>query len=386
MLALSLFHAVALTLLAALGAQAVLNARAIRRLGAATSPSMWPTVSVLIPARNEAARIDACIRAWRAQDYPRYEVVVCDDESTDGTGARAARAAEGAANVRTVRAGRLPPAWRGKTHACHRLREHARGDLLVFVDADVEPQPAVLTAAVAAYEALGADVLSALTSHAPVPALLRSVAGIQNWAAMSFVPTWLTAMRHHPAMAIMNGQFVLIPATVYDAIGGFAAVRGSLSEDTALGRRLGAAGYRIDLVDGSALLACRSYTTLADLWRANVRNLRGALLGSRWLLALSATSLAVLYFGPPLLLVMGWGLGHAGSMAWTGLPLLEAALGIGARALIDRRSGHGAWLALFHPIAVATLVAMHVDVVTRIIGRGEVDWRGRRYRLTDGTA
>jgi cellulose synthase/poly-beta-1,6-N-acetylglucosamine synthase-like glycosyltransferase len=386
MLALSLFHAVALTLLVALGAQAVLNARAIRRLRPAARPSRWPSVSVLIPARNEASRIDACMRAWRAQDYPRYEVVVCDDESTDDTAARARRAAEGAANVRVIDAGRLPAGWRGKTHACHRLREHARGEMLLFVDADVVPQPSALTAAVAARETLGANALSALPSHAPVPALLRAVAGVQNWAAMTFVPSWVTALRHHPMMAVMNGQFITIPAAVYDAVGGFAAVYGSLSEDTALGRRLVAAGYRVDLVDGSTLLACRSYTKLADLWRGNVRNLRAVLLGSPWLLALSATCLTALYLGPLVVLVVGGVFGRTGSLAWTWLPLAEATLGIGARAFVDRRSGHGAWLAVVHPVAVAALVAMQVDAVARTIGRREVDWRGRRYRLRDETA
>ena len=385
MLALSLFHAIALTLLAALGAQTVLNARAIRRLRSATRPSRWPTVSVLIPARNEAARIEACMQAWRAQDYPRYEVVVCDDESTDDTARLARGAGEGATNVRVIDAGRLPAGWRGKTHACHRLREQARGEVLLFVDVDVVPQPSALTAAMAARETLTADALSALPSHAPIPARLRAVAGVQNWAAMTFVPSWVTALRRHPVVAVMNGQFVAIPAVVYDAVRGFAAVYDSLSEDTALGRRLVAAGYRVDLVDGSALLACRSYTKLADLWRGNVRNLRAVLLGSPWLLALSATCLTALFLGPLVVLLVGAVLGRTGSLAWTWLPLAEAALGIGARAFVDRRSGHGAWLAIAHPVAVAALAAMQMDAIARTIGRREVDWRGRRYRLTDET-
>jgi glycosyltransferase involved in cell wall biosynthesis len=386
MAAFTMFHAFVVAILAALGVQTILNARAMRRLSAPSSPSTWPTVSVLIPVRNEASRIAACVAAWRVQDYPNYEVVIYDDDSSDRTRPHVEHAAAGAANIRVIVGARLPAGWRGKTHACHRLRESARGDILVFADADVEPRPSALAAAVATLGAVGGHACSALPSHAPLSPLLRAIVGLQNWAAMSVAPIWLPAARRRRTFAMLNGQFIVIAAAVYDAAGGFSAVKESLAEDTAFGRRLVALGYRVELVDGSQRLTCRSYARLADLWRANVRNLAAVLFGSPWLLLGSAVVLGTVYIAPLALLGLGPVFGRAGSLAWTWLPAAEIALAIGARAVVDHRSGHGVWVAALHPLAIASLIAMQCDALTRMRRGGEVEWRDRRYRVTDEVA
>lgn len=149
----------------------------------------------------------------------------------------------------------------------------------------------------------------------------------------------------------------------------------------ALGRRLAALGYRVRLVDGARLLQCRPYTAVADLWRAHVRNLLPIFFGSPALLLLTLFAAAGLHLAPFVLLALGAAPGRAGTWLWTWLPLAEIALGIMPRVLSDRRAGYPAWLALFQPLAVATLAAMGVDSVLRHrLGR-RVEWRGRRHDL-----
>ena len=384
--ALVIFHIFALTVLAMLTVHTLLNARAIRRLWPRAAGARRPSVSVLVPARNEATRIGACVEAWRTQDYLDYELVVLDDESTDDTRRRAELAANGARHVRVVAGGRLPDGWRGKTHACHRLREQARGETLVFADADVIPHPSTLAATVAALEALGGEALSALPSHRPLSPLLRTAASLQNWAAFTFVPAWVSSARRRPSLATLNGQFIAMSAAVYDAAGGFAAVRGSLAEDTAFGRRLVGLGHRVDLMDGAQLLTCRAYTRLADLWRANVRNLSSVLFGSSWLLLLTAAVLSALYVGPLVVLGLGVLLGHGGTLGWTWLPLAETAMAMSTRAFVEHRSRHGAWLGTLHPVSAALLVVMQCDAWIRARRGAHVEWRGRTYRITDEAA
>jgi Glycosyltransferase like family 2 len=375
------FHALALIVLAAVAVQTLVNLARMPRLSAGLTLDASPPVAVLVPARNEAEQIAGCLRHWAAQDYPRFEIVVYDDDSTDATAARAASVRD--PRVRVIRGGPLPAGWRGKTHACHRLRQETRAPVLVFADVDVTPAPATLRAAVAALSTLGVHALSALPRHAGAGPAVRALVALQNWAPVAFVPLWLRQSPGKVVFAVLNGQFLVLRADAYDAAGGFAAVRGSLGEDAALGRRLVAGGARVALVDGSALLVCRPYRSLRQLWAANVRNLRTAVLGSSVLLVLAVGALALVTVTPPVLLVVGALGGRGASVAMTWLPLLEIGLALLSRAASDVRAGYGLALVALHPLAILALLGMALDAARRAARGHTVDWRGRRYGVRD---
>jgi chlorobactene glucosyltransferase len=378
MTGLDVFHLVATVGLGALGVHTLLNHIRLPRLHRMEPAPQPPRISVLIPARNEAERIDASVRGWAAQDYPDYEVIVYDDDSVDDTGGRALRAAEGAPHVRVVRGGPLPAGWRGKPWACHRLRAQAHGEVLVFADADVVPARDTLRRTAGALAALGADALSAVPAHVSDNPAVKALGALQNWAVLGFVPTWLPVERRGHWLAAMTGQFIAIRAEVYDASGGFSMARDSLAEDATLGRRLAAQGYRVRVVDGSRQLRCRSYATVRALWRASARNLLPVFFDSPGLLLLALALLALAFLGPVVVLALGLVLGEGG-WGWRWLPLAEMGLGIALRTISDLRAGYGLWTGLLHPLAVAALIAMGVDSLVSFRLRGVVEWRGRRY-------
>lgn len=378
MTGLSIYHLVAGAGLAALALHTLINHLTLRRLDRMRSSAPPPRMSVLIPARNEAARIGASVNGWAGQDYPNFEVIVYDDDSADDTAARALAAAAGRSPVRVIRGGPLPPGWAGKPWACHRLRAEAAGEVLVFADADIVPAPDVLGRTADALAVLGADALSAVPAHESRHPGVRLLAGLQNWAALVFVPSWLDAGRGGVRCAAVNGQFLAMRSSVYDASGGFSVARDSLAEDVRLGRHLAAGGYRVRLVDGARLLRCRPYATLPELWGANARNLLAVFFDSPALLLLALTALATLFVGPLLILGLGAALGQTG-LLWRWMPLAEIASAVLLRLASDLRAGYPPWLALGQPLAVLALIAMSVDSLLRLRVRRVVEWRGRRY-------
>src|SRR5574340_1005613 len=199
MTGLLVFHLIVCAALLCIAVQTWGNLRVMPRLEPGMHPATTPLVSVLIPARNEADKIERCVRSWMSQTYPRYEVLVYDDDSSDATGMRAATA--GAGRVRVLGGGTLPAGWRGKPYACHRLRREAKGEILLFVDADITPAPATLSSAVTALA--NADVLSAIPLHTSPRVVVQAVAAIQNWAAASFIPLWASARSR--TVAALNG-------------------------------------------------------------------------------------------------------------------------------------------------------------------------------------
>ena len=127
---------------------AILNALTFPRLRRSTAPIDGPHLTILIPARNEAAVIGATVRHLLDQDYPHFDVMVLDDDSADGTGDLARAVAAGDLRLRVIGGAPLPPGWLGKNWACYQLAEQAEGEWLIFTDADVRWEPGALAAGV----------------------------------------------------------------------------------------------------------------------------------------------------------------------------------------------------------------------------------------------
>lgn len=335
---------------------AAYNARRLRRPPAAVGPAAG--VAILVPARDEAPHIEACLSALAGQG----PVTVLDDGSTDGTGALAR-----AAGVRVVDGAAPPPGWLGKPWACAQLAAaDPAADVLVFVDADVRLAPGAVAAAVALLRETGLDVVCPFPRQVAITPLERLVQPLLQWSWLTTLPLRLAERSPRPSLTAACGQFVAIRRDALDRAGGFAAVRGEVLDDLALVRAVKAAGGRGGVVDGTALASCRMYGSAAEL-RAGYGKSLWAAFGSGPRAAAVLAGLGVAYVLPAVAALRGSRVGLAGYLA-----------GVASRVIAARRTGGQAVPdALAHPVSVLALGALTVDS-WRGRRRGTLRWKGRR--------
>ena len=227
-----------------------------------------PQVSVIIPARNEEASLGACLDSVVAQTGVTCEVIVVDDHSAD----RTREIAQSFAQVRVIEAGPLPPGWTGKSNALATAAKQARGQWLLFTDADTIHHPGSLKEAVSEVQRQGASLLS----YSPE----QEVHSFWEKAVMPVIFAEL-ASRYRPrdvsdpysGAAAANGQYLLISREAYEAVGGHAAIAADLLEDVALARAVKKSGRRIFFryaADAVRTRMYRSWSQLRDGWTKNL--------------------------------------------------------------------------------------------------------------------
>lgn len=324
-----------------------------------TARAPLPRASALVPARDEEATIEACVRSLLAE--PFAEVIVVDDGSTDRTAEILASIAH--PRLRVVRGGPLRPGWVGKPHACARLAELATGDLLLFVDSDVT----VARGALAGLAAMPGDVISALPRQrcdTLGEALIVPLMHL-TYAGMLLLP--LVGRVRDPRVLAVNGQLLAVTRAAYDRIGGFEAVRAEVVDDMAFCRAAKRAGLRVDFVDGQGLASCRMYGSFAEARRGFAKNLYEGIGGH----PLGLVAVLAVWFA-------------CFALPWVAVPLapFPAAVGIAAnllqRALIAWRFRLPIASIALHPVSIAAFFAIAVQ--SWWWSRGDaIRWRGRVY-------
>jgi hypothetical protein len=355
------------------------NLRAYRpppRPDPATPP---PRISLLIPARNEAASIGPAVEAALASRGVDLEVLVLDDGSEDATAAVVTALAAGDARVRLLAGAPLPPGWCGKQHACAALAAASRYPLLAFVDADVRLAPDGLARLAAFLDASGADLVSGFPRQETGTLLEKLVLPLMNFLLLGFLPLGRMRRSPHPAYGAGCGQLFLTRRVAYERAGGHAAIRASLHDGLTLPRAFRAAGCRTDLCDATHLAVCRMYRTAGELWCGLAKNAREGLAAPGTLLPATA-----LLLGGQVLPVVLLACGALLPPAALGLAVLGTAAAYYPRlaaAWRFRQSYVGAWL---HPLGVLVLLAIQWYAAARAVLRRPSAWKGRHYPV--GTA
>jgi len=321
------------------------------------------TVSVVIPARNEALRIGPALAALAA-DPQVDEVVVVDDQSSDATADVA-----GAAGAMVVAGHPLPAGWVGKPWALQQGAEAATGTWLVTVDADVEPRPGFVAALVAALEREGLDHLSAggrFVCATPGSRLLHPA--MLATLVYRFGPPG-AGLRPRPDRLQANGQCTVTRRAALLAAGGWYPVAGHLTDDVALARHLSRHGWRVGFADGTRLFDVRMHDDAAGVWRDWGRSLPMPDV-TRW--PWQVADLAVVWVAQALPLPRL--LGRRGDRL--DVALLAARFGLlVATASAYRRRGLAWWLSPLADLAVAARL-------TAGALRPGRTWRGRTYPVS----
>lgn len=365
---------VALVALALAALPALLYLANLRLYQPPPPPNDVPTISLLIPARNEATAIEACLTAALASTNVTLEVIVLDDHSEDDTAARVHKIAARDARVRLAHAPPLPEGWCGKQHACHVLAGHARSPLIAFLDADVRLQPDGLAQLAAFLHASNADLVSGFPRQQTGTLLEKLLIPLIHFVLLGFLPMARMRRSTHPSYAAGCGQLFLTRREVYEQIGGHATIRTTLHDGIKLPRAFRLAGKRTDLCDATHLATCRMYHGASQVWHGLAKNATEGLASPGMIVPASLLLLGGQVLPVVLLCFAAW-------LSTTELLLAAAATTL---AYLPRLAG--VWRfrqsllgAVLHPVGITVLVVLQwYALLQSVVGRPST-WKGRSY-------
>jgi hypothetical protein len=366
------------------------------REGLAGEPVALPPLAVVIPAHNEQRVAAACARSVLASDYPGLELVFVLDRCTDGTRAALEPIAAADPRLAIVDNASCPPDWAGKCNAARVGAERARGELVLFADADTRFEPQLLRAAVTLLRRRRLAMLSLWSTPTQDLWFERLVQPVTALMMLKLFPMRRIDGRLR-RRAFANGQFMLFERSAYEAFGGHAAVKDDLLEDLAFARGMDRRALRVESAIADGMLAVSMY----DRWPAfrtgwkrifiesctrSPRRLRAqAMQLASIALALPAARIASACLAGA---VLAWGAGDeidagARALAWVAVGAACAATALRAGVLVGvyRLGGFPAWSGLAFGPAAAAVIAILLEGARDLRARIPVRWGGREYVL-----
>ena len=346
-----------------------------------TRPESGRLVSVVIPARNESSTIATVVGSILATTYHPIELLVVDDRSTDDTAAIVASFSD--PRLRLVRGAKLPDGWYGKPWACFQGYRAAKGELLLFTDADTWHAP----------ELLGRAVGALLEEEAGLVTVAPLQRCVTFWERVVMPQIWfLLALRYHPDAVnrarrerdvIANGQFILTTREAYEVAGTHTAVRHEVAEDLALAQTFLRHGHKLHFAFAERLMETRMYQGLSHLiegWSKNIY------LGGRRSFPHEPLLRALV----PVMLIVAmlyWLLPLAVLLASAVDPRLTE---LAAAAVLATAFSAAFWMLICHGMQIpavyglayplGALMALYIILRSTWRGSRRVEWRGRVYR------
>ena len=331
------------------------------------SSSRLPAVSIIVPARNEEANLGDCLQSLVAQVNVPVEIIVVDDGSTD----RTRQIAESFAGVRVISPGTLPAGWTGKNNAVVAGAEVARGEWLLFTDADTVHLPGSLARALAEAKEYGVDMLS----YSP-----EQIA-VTFWE-MAVLPVVFAELAHEyppkkvsdPAspIAAANGQYILIRRDAYEAVGGHRAIACELLEDVALARAVKNSGRKIRFRYAAEAVRTRMYRNFRQLREGWTKNLALLFPQPGWLAAK-----LLLLWGAVWIMFFWASIGFAGhGRPWWALALILGPMYLAMRL---RRANFTGDMEILGAIFGMPMFSYLLLRSKRAHARGIVLWKDRAY-------
>ena len=342
------------------------------------APKDWPSLSVIIPACNEAANIEAAVNSLLQQDYPNFEIVLVDDRSTDGTGKIIDRLAAREPRIRALHVQTLPEGWLGKVHALDRGVEVAKGDWLLFTDADIHFAPGTLRRAVGWAAANRIDHL-ALAPLAVQQSFLLDIV-VHTFMLLFLIGTGAAGINRPTSRAFAGvGAFNLVRRVAFNRTPGFPWLRLEPCDDVGLGLMVKRAGGRSFFAFAQQHLTVAWYPSVAAMFKGLEKNLFGSTANYRWWLTVVDTfALTALAEAPALALLIGLteSRGLLLSAGFSALAL-HWVFSLGATT----QGWRSRFSLLFAPVGLMMIGAMMVHAAWKCLAQGGIDWRGTRYPL-----
>jgi len=334
-----------------------------------------PTISVLVPARNEEHNLPACLESLLALDPAPAEILVLDDHSTDKTREIIQGFAFKHKQIRGIRGKELPAGWVGKTWACHQLSQEASGEILVFTDADNTYHPAALERSVRWMQALNLDMLSAFPQQTLKTLPEKLVIPVVDLFVYSMLPLWLTRFSPFPSLAAANGQWMVFRKEAYDTLGGHKEMASEIVEDVAMSRKTKKRGLHLLATPGTGTVYGRMYRNAEEVRAGFAKNLFGLTGFHSGLFFLIFSMLLLTMVIPYGLLIFSPGLAVAGTVI----------LNLLIRMLLVLAYRHPPFVSIvLHPISIlyTARIALHSWNSYR---KGSITWKGRAVIKEENT-
>jgi chlorobactene glucosyltransferase len=342
----------------------------------APAPRPAPLISVLVPARDEEANIRACLETLLRQDYPNFEILVLDDNSADRTAEIVKEMAAGDSRLRLVRGAVLPPGWAGKPFACHQLARLARGEWLLFVDADTTHASHMLRSVLALAVETRASLLSGFPRQLADTLPLKIVIPVQYFIILGWLPVWLLHRLQKPSLAI--GQFMFFRAEEYRRIGGHEAVKSRIVEDVWMGIEVGRHKARHVAVDLSPVVSSNMYEDFRAAWQGFGRSIYAIVAMMPAALAVLVLAAVFFYLAPFYWLWNGFFVVEM-PFWWRGAVVLQIVIMLLMRRLVDGRFREPGVSMFFHPLGLFFYVLNVLYAAARLLLGAGVTWKERLY-------
>lgn len=338
-----------------------------------------PFVSVLIPARNEEDIIEQCIRSICNQSYSQYEVIVLNDHSTDKTGEILHRLSLEFPQLSIIDGGVLPSHWIGKPHACHQLAMKAKGEYVLFTDADTFHDSSSIESLMKFAVTNNIDMLSAVPKqelklfweHVAVPFI--------HTLYLTYLPHDLILKNPNPQFAAANGQALLFKRESYQLIGGHTSVANSIAEDIDLAIRIKSFGMRLCHASASEIISCRMYRSSRDVFTGFSKNAFATMHFDMHKLLFFVSHLFITYVFPFIGLCIGLLLNNPLIILFNGLSII---LSMSLRFIIAMYFGYPLWHSFLHALTASTFIVFAINSALWSKKKNGTEWKGRTYSLS----
>ncbi|HPR33074.1 MAG TPA: glycosyltransferase family 2 protein [Prolixibacteraceae bacterium] len=323
-------------------------------------------LSVLIPARNEADKLPQLIGDLQLSDYSNMEILVCDDQSTDGTPELLEQYQKEFPHLRSFRNETLPEGWKGKNHACHQLALQARGDYLLFLDADVRIGRDFISRALSYIRTKKWNLLSMFPQQILASVGEWKTVPIMNWILLSFLPLPLVRLKWFSSLSAANGQMMLFEGSAYRKNCWHEKMKNETVEDISIARAMKKRKEPIGVLLGKNDISCRMYSGYEEAITGFSRNVHQYFGGSRaWMIFYNI----LVWFRIPLLCLF-----------------LSPVYGLGAivtlfvmKMMVSKMSGQdlrkNIRFHLNHLLSFTLISLRNIENYRK----GKVEWKGRQY-------
>ncbi len=348
-----------------------------------TNTGRQPKVSICIPARNEAQVIERCVTSALKQNYEHFEVIVLDDQSTDGTTQILEQLSRIISNLTHIKGEEKPEDWLGKPWACHQLSEHASGEILIYIDADVWLKPDVIPKTVQQLQEIDCitiwpeQVTETFWEKQAIPLIYFALYTLLPAKYVERKPRWLPAKlasNINPLFAAACGQFIAFNRTAYEYIKGHQSVKDRIVDDVELAKNIKRNGLSLKMLHGADSVYCRMYTSGSEVWHGLRKNFFVGFNQNSFSFGLMAFLHIVVFVFPVFSLIYGFAQNSNELIILSAIPLTLIVI---QRSVLNFIFKWDIYSAFTHQFGVLWFQALGVRCLVDYFTKKPVRWKGR---------